>query len=169
MKAMIISVFLGITLASFCQDSFLEDYKKKWANAASFTLEIAEAMPETHYLFRPAEEEMTFKKQLVHMAGNMIWLSSAYLNAGAFDEDLDNPPDSKQAIIELLRRSFQFTSNALDQLGPDALNEEVSFYAEPLTKRRILFLMTDHITHHRGQLVVYLRLNKIKPPGYLGW
>jgi len=25
------------------------------------------------------------------------------------------------------------------------------------------------VTHHRGQLVVYLRLNGILPPNYVGW
>jgi len=30
-------------------------------------------------------------------------------------------------------------------------------------------LLNDHQTHHRGQLVVYLRLNGIKPPAYIGW
>jgi uncharacterized damage-inducible protein DinB len=30
-------------------------------------------------------------------------------------------------------------------------------------------LMHDHHTHHRGQIIVYLRLNGLKPPKYVGW
>jgi uncharacterized damage-inducible protein DinB len=33
-----------------------------------------------------------------------------------------------------------------------------------LSRRK--FVGADHITHHRGQIVVYLRLNGIKPPQY---
>ena len=29
--------------------------------------------------------------------------------------------------------------------------------------------MTEHLTHHRGQLIVYLNLNEINPPKYSGW
>lgn len=41
--------------------------------------------------------------------------------------------------------------------------------AGPLTRRQILILMHDHQAHHIGQLIVYLRLKGIKPPGYVGW
>jgi uncharacterized damage-inducible protein DinB len=29
--------------------------------------------------------------------------------------------------------------------------------------------MENHIIHHRGQAIVYLRLNGVKPKGYFGW
>ncbi|RZM10040.1 MAG: DinB family protein, partial [Pedobacter sp.] len=29
--------------------------------------------------------------------------------------------------------------------------------------------MDNHIIHHRGQCMVYLRMNGITPEGYLGW
>ncbi|HQW27038.1 MAG TPA: hypothetical protein PLV75_13805, partial [Saprospiraceae bacterium] len=56
------------------QDSFLSDYKIKWKNAAAYTLEFAKAMPEDHYGYTPTAIEMTFREQLKHMAGNMVWL-----------------------------------------------------------------------------------------------
>ncbi|MFA9454721.1 MAG: DinB family protein [Candidatus Aminicenantaceae bacterium] len=31
---------------------------------------------------------------------------------------------------------------------------------------KLVLFCVDHITHHRGQTVVYLRLNGIKPPQY---
>ncbi|MCU0354066.1 MAG: DinB family protein [Cytophagales bacterium] len=29
--------------------------------------------------------------------------------------------------------------------------------------------MENHIIHHRGQAIVYLRLKGIRPEGYVGW
>jgi uncharacterized damage-inducible protein DinB len=28
-------------------------------------------------------------------------------------------------------------------------------------------MIADHITHHRGQMLVYMRLNGLKPPRYV--
>ncbi|MDT8346268.1 MAG: DinB family protein, partial [Flavobacteriaceae bacterium] len=49
------------------------------------------------------------------------------------------------------------------------LSEKVNFFAGEKTKIQILNLLHDHVTHHRGQLVVYLNLKEIKPPRYTGW
>jgi uncharacterized damage-inducible protein DinB len=49
------------------------------------------------------------------------------------------------------------------------LDEIVPFFAGPKARRQILILMHDHQSHHVGQLIVYLRLNGIKPPAYVGW
>jgi uncharacterized damage-inducible protein DinB len=49
------------------------------------------------------------------------------------------------------------------------LNEQVDFISGKMTRRRVLLLLTDHVTHHRGQLVVYLRMKNVEPPKYVGW
>lgn len=49
------------------------------------------------------------------------------------------------------------------------LTTKVDFFARPKTKLQILNLMQDHVTHHRAQILVYLNLNEIKPPKYVGW
>ncbi|MEM6517680.1 MAG: DinB family protein, partial [Bacteroidota bacterium] len=34
---------------------------------------------------------------------------------------------------------------------------------------KIMNFTIDHVTHHRGQATIYLRMNGIKPPDYIGW
>jgi uncharacterized damage-inducible protein DinB len=51
----------------------------------------------------------------------------------------------------------------------ELLDSKVAFFAGPKTKLQILNLMQDHVTHRRGQLIVYLNLNDIQPPKYTGW
>ncbi|HEA31501.1 MAG TPA: hypothetical protein ENH91_16165 [Leeuwenhoekiella sp.] len=53
-------------------------------------------------------------------------------------------------------------------LQESALAEKVDFFAGEKSKLQILNLMQDHVTHHRGQLVVYLNLKEINSLGYLG-
>ncbi len=169
MKFTITIFFALFCLPIFSQSSFLTDFQSKWKNASQYTLEFAEAMPEELYDYSPTEEEMKFRDQLAHIAGNMIWLCSSYLGAGEFEGDLSNPPKEKTALIDLLEMAFDFTQNTLMEFDEQSLDDEVDFFAGPMSKRKILFLIADHVTHHRGQLVVYLRLNDIKPPRYRGW
>jgi uncharacterized damage-inducible protein DinB len=164
-----IFTFILITGNLWSQGSFLEDYKLKWKNAMEYTLEFAKVMPEEMYSFKPADVEMTYGEQLKHIAGNMVWLSSSYLNGTKTTLDPVNAGNSKKEIIAILEKSFAYANTTISQLNEKMLNQNVNFFAGMMSKRRIMLLMTDHVTHHRGQLVVYLRLKGIEPPAYRGW
>jgi uncharacterized damage-inducible protein DinB len=151
------------------QQGYLLDFQQKWENAAAYTIETAELMPDTLYDFRPTDEQMTFREQLLHIAGNMAWLSSSYLGGQRPDRDLRSADYDKTEILAILREGFELAGKAAAELPAAALEEKVEFFAGPMTKRQIVTLMNDHVTHHRGQLIVYLRLNGIKPPRYRGW
>ncbi len=172
MKTCLLSctLWLFIPLAVHGQDpGFLEDYLKKWENGAAYTIEFAEALPESLYDFRPVPEEMPFREQIVHICGNIKWLTNAYLGGSEDGPDVTNPPGTKEGLIKLLRSTFDYAADAIRNFNAVHLDEEVDFFAGPITKRQVFFLMSDHLTHHRGQLVVYLRLNQIEPPDYRGW
>ena len=164
-----IGFLLLMTNILFGQETLLEDFKIKWKNATDYTLEFAKAMPEENYSFKPVPAEMSFGEQLKHIAGNMVWLSSSYLNGAPTKLDPMNTGNSKKEIIDILEKSFAYAAETVNHLNEKMLNQNVDFFAGFMTKRRILLLMTDHVTHHRGQLVVYLRLNGIEPPAYRGW
>lgn len=153
------------------QDSLLlRESVQKWQNAAAYTLEVAEAMPLAYYDFRPVEEEFTFAQQLEHMAGNMQWLAGKYLRGQAFAHPLlEQPTRTPEESLSLLRISLAFAAETLMQYPADSLNNVHDFFAGPLSSRQLINLLHDHHTHHRGQLIVYLRLKGIRPPRYRGW
>jgi uncharacterized damage-inducible protein DinB len=151
------------------QSSFLQDYKLKWKNATEYTLEFAQVMPEDHYGYTPTKIEMTYGEQLKHIAGNMVWLCSSYLDGAATSIDPTRTGNSKKEITAMMQKAFEYASQTINSLTESDLNETVDFFAGKMTRRRILFLLTDHVTHHRGQLVVYLRMQNVEPPSYRGW
>jgi len=72
-----IFIFLaGLNSFAQNQSSFVKDALSKWKGMKSYTLAVAEAMPEAKYGYKPTPEEMTFGFQFVHMAGNMYFLSA---------------------------------------------------------------------------------------------
>lgn len=149
------------------KDAFLE----KWQNSKNYLLEIAETMPQEKYKYQPTEREMTFAEQLLHIRGNMLWLGTTYFSEEKFDRNAltENIPETKEKIIKEIEKSFDFVHQKVAQTQPDDFVIEVDFFAGRKSKLQILNLLQDHVTHHRGQLIVYLNLNELKPPRYVGW
>jgi uncharacterized damage-inducible protein DinB len=146
-------------------------FLEKWKNSKDYLLKIAEQMPEDKFEFKPTEREMSFKEQLFHIRVNMLWLGTTYFSSEKFDKEKleKNFPKTKTEIITLLTKAFDNVYTRIQETDKDELQIEVDFFAGRKSKLQILNLLQDHVTHHRGQLIVYLNLNNIKPPKYVGW
>ena len=167
MRYLLISILFSLN--SFSQNDTIDAFLEKLQNSKTYLVEIAKAMPEEKYAFKPTEREMSFGEQLLHIKGNIDWLSTSYFTDENFDKTKDEKKYSKEEIIVMLEKSFDTSLEIIKNTNPESLNEKVDFFAGPKTKLQILNLIQDHITHHRGQLIVYLNLNKIVPPKYVGW
>lgn len=168
MKNGILFLFL-FTLNMISAQETIPAFLEKWQNSKVYLVEIAKAMPEEKYNYKPTEREMTFAEQLLHIKGNMDWLSTSYFRNESFDKKKDENNYSKDEIIVMLEKSFDAVYEIIKNTNSDSLNEKVEFFAGPKSKLQILNLLQDHVSHHRGQLIVYLNLNEIKPPKYVGW
>lgn len=151
------------------QSFVIENFVEKWENSKTYLLQMAEAMPEEKYTFKPSEREMNFKEQIVHILDNMDWLSGTYFSSEKYKKrDFSTIKTKTQVLAEIntvfeLARTRVATNKAID------LSEKVVLFGGPKSKLQILNLMQDHVTHHRGQLIVYLNLCQIQPPKYVGW
>ena len=140
----------------------------KWENSKNYLIEIAKSMPQDAYSFKPTDRQMSFQEQLLHIRSNMVWLSETYfMKNGEKSEKIE--PNTKEEVITHLTASFNKVSNIIKTISEEDLTTEVEFFAGPKSKLQILNLLQDHVTHHRGQLIVYLNLNTIEPPKYRGW
>ena len=112
---------------------------------------------------------MSFKEQLVHIKSNMDWLSNTYFTDVEFKREKTVLPTTKTETIALITEGFDNASLLIAATPEERLIETVDFFAGPKSKLQIINLLHDHVTHHRGQLIVYLNLNEIEPPSYSGW
>jgi uncharacterized damage-inducible protein DinB len=170
MKKIILLSIISTTLPLFGQQiTPKEAFLAKWENSKNYLLEIVEVMQEEYFMFKPSEREMTFLEQLVHIKGNMDWLSTTYFTTEKFIRSRSEATYSKEAIKDLLRSSFDATAAKVNASTDSSLSDIVDFFSGPKSKLQILNLLQDHVTHHRGQLIVYLNLKGIEPPRYVGW
>ena len=165
----IVLIFSLVFINPISAQEIIPTFLEKWQNSKKYLIEIAKAMPEDQYNYKPTEREMTFAQQLLHIKGNMDWLSTTYFTDEKFDKKKDENTYSKTEIIAMLEKSFDKVNEMIKSTNPENLNEKVDFFAGPKSKLQILNLLQDHVSHHRGQLIVYLNLNEIKPPKYVGW
>ena len=165
----IFSLCLVYASSLFAQQAFLDEFQQKWKNAEAFTLEAIELMPAEDFNYKPTEDQQSFQDQIIHSCENMTWLSTSYLGGGTAGINIRQEHFTKAEIIKLVKTCFQRAGEAVANLKPEDLEEKVSFFAGPMSKRQILILMNDHSTHHRAEMLVYLRLKGLKPPKYRGW
>ena len=164
-------LFLVLNAKAQEQDTlFLSSAIKKLRNSKNYTLKVADLMPADRYNYRPAKEEMSFGQQLLHLCSNLGWLSASYLSAGVNPvSGTDNKIQGKDSIRSVIAETYDFAISALSSFPTEQLADTVKFFAGPMNKLQVINLLSDHQTHHRGQLLVYLRLCGITPPEYIGW
>lgn len=166
-------LFLGTCFSAAAQqiDALLmESAITKLQHAKEYTLQVADLMPADKYSFKPSQEEMSFGEQLLHLSANLGWLSSAYLGAGENPvTKADAKLQNKEEVRALVIKAYDYALETFRKFNPANLADTVKFFAGPMNKLQIITLINDHQTHHRGQVLVYLRLNGIAPPRYVGW
>ena len=159
-----------MTFSSYAQQpTYKEAFLEKWENSRDYLVAMADAMPEEHYSFKPTERQMSFEEQLIHIKGNMEWLSTTYFTELEFKRGEKVIPETKELVIAEITKAFNDAAAIIRNATPESLSDEVKFFSGQKSKLQIMNLMQDHVSHHRGQLVVYLNLNAIEPPRYVGW
>jgi uncharacterized damage-inducible protein DinB len=173
MRRIFLLLFLFITHVAAAQkieSLFLDAAITKLQNSKEYTLKVANLMPDEKYGFKPVPGEMSFGEQLLHISANLGWLTSSYItNSKSPVTKEATQVQKKEEIIQILNKTYDFAIGALKPFEASHLADTVSFFAGPKTKLQIINLISDHQTHHRAQMLVYLRLNGIKPPEYVGW
>lgn len=141
------------------------DLIAKWENNKSYTLKMLEVMPEEHYDFIPIEGMRSYKEQAVHIGNGFSYQIG---KTGIFDlQSVDNT--NKESVINSYNIIFDEIISKLKGIKDSELKNTTSMWYGDSSYLRILNLADNHLAHHRGQMIVYLRLKEIKPPSYIGW
>ena len=169
-KALIVILAFLINNTVMAQSYFTEEYSDVWQRASAYLLEVAEAMPEDKYDFKPADGSMSFQEQLNHITGNLSFLTSHITgNSPDFFKNIKPEAMSKAEVIVVLKEALNHVGRLIETTDNQVLQETFEFRGIKMTRQNIFYLMRDHATHHRGQIILYLRMNGIEAPRYRGW
>jgi uncharacterized damage-inducible protein DinB len=177
MKQLLIlcSILMFSTIASpiVAQErNFINDYIERLENSHKYILKVAEMMPADNYKFRVTTESKSFEENLMHIAWAMDWHSQSLLGGRPArdwetDTELRIRDKSKEEMIATLDKTFNETIKLITAFDTKRLNDELDYFGLNRSKRQILLLLADHITHHRAQMLLSLRLKGLVPPRYV--
>lgn len=170
---------LSLALSAQEKDTFpaQTEWLEKWENSRAYTLEALALVPDSSLNFRPTEGQMSIQEQIQHISGNVFGLSRRFLDydPAGFDEKalqarLSAESLDREDLLKLFNDAYDFGVAAINNLPKERWDEAVSnFFAGPKSRRVIVYLLQDHATHHRAQVLIYLRLLGLEPPRYRGW
>jgi len=144
----------------------------------SRVLGVAEVMPEEKYSFAPTSGAFkgvrSFAEQLKHIAADNYMLGAGILGEQVpvdvgRDESGARDLQTKEEVIAYVKKSFAYmrkAADAIDDTNTTIPTPDISPWPEGTATRMGLALEDCvHTWDHYGQLVEYLRMNNIVPPG----
>ncbi len=154
------------------QDSFIKDFLERFENSRKYLLLVAETMPEENYEFKATPESLSFAENLMHIGFAIDWHSQSLLGGRASrewktDTIYKTANKSKAEMIATIDKTFDEATKLIEDFDAAQLDDELDYFGLKRTKRQIFLLLADHITHHRGQMLVYMRLKGLIPPRYV--
>jgi uncharacterized damage-inducible protein DinB len=138
----------------------------------SEVMQLAKAVPEEKYSWRPGPGVRTFQQVFLHIAyANHLILNIAKGSDEAevkkIIEDNDKgelQPISKEKTLAALTASFAEAHKYLDEVRAQALTRDAEFFGQKTTRRGVLIFLDTHMGEHLGQAIAYARMNGIVPP-----
>ena len=138
-------------------------------------VQLAEAMPEEVYTWRPADGVRSTSETLMHLAGANIGLPMMLgvdppagmemtENMMANMQEREKNVTAKAEVIAELKNSIGYGKSAIGDFPAAQLGDEVEFFGMKMSKGDVLLILLSHSHEHLGQLIAYARSNGVTPP-----
>ncbi|UII81311.1 DinB family protein [Flagellimonas sp. CMM7] len=141
-----------------------------WRRSETITMTNVKQMPTEYFSFRYTDEAMTFSEQWRHC---VIYTCGQLAGRGGIKNPYENvklPVQMpKEDVIKELENLYAFVRRSIKEMSDEKLLANCEFAGDTIPVWRLFYAMENHIIHHRGQCVAYLRLNGVVPKGFYGW
>lgn len=169
MKKLLFYLVCSLPMAAWSQESsFQDEFEGMIHFSSERVVALAEAIPEDTYKWRPAEGVRSVEEAILHIASANYFFSTmleAELPEGIDPNKFEETIQGKEAIIETLKKSYEFIAETGKAVSDEGLLDEVTFFTgEKFNKRTVLMIVQSHTSEHMGQLIAYARSNGITPP-----
>ena len=135
-----------------------------WRDVTGYLVESANDMPENLYAFRPTPEVRTFGELIAHVAGSQrMFCAMALGEKPPAESAVEQQAKTKTAIVQALKESNAYCERAYTQTDA-ATSGMVEVFGQQRTKLYALLINATHDNEHYGNVVTYLRINKMIPP-----
>jgi hypothetical protein len=146
------------------------DLLADWVRNRLTVLTFIDAMPDSATGFRPTPGVRTFAGQFDHLLSTNLEVAAIALRglkAAPVLGDTAAYLHDKAALRKYAAATYDYFLSALKESTPAQLQRPVAMYGQPPQPAgRLATLAFEHSVWTLGQLVPYLRLNRVTPPEY---
>lgn len=135
-------------------------------DAAGKLEQLAEAIPQDKYTWRPAAGVRSVSEVFLHVAGsNQYVLTSVGVSSTMQGEnDLEHSTTDKAQIIAKLKEADASVRAAIMAMPDADLDKATKIFGMDMTYRGVSILLESHVHEHLGQMIAYARSNGVVPP-----
>jgi len=174
-QAVAMVLVMAVTVMGLCSaqgkmtdkpTGFRGDFLWQLGDVEKKVVDLAEAMPEAKYGWRPEEGVRSVSEVFVHIAGaNYLFASFAGVKTPeGIDEKMEKTITEKAKVIEAVKKSFAFMRDAVMNTTDADLAKPAKMFGMETTVQNVYFVCANHMHEHLGQSIAYARMNGVVPP-----
>jgi uncharacterized damage-inducible protein DinB len=129
--------------------------------------DLANAVPEAKYSWRPSPGIRSISEVYVHVAGGDFFLPSfmGVKVPEGVTRDMEKTITEKTKVIDTLKKSLEHVKSAAANATDADLDKKVKIFGgREMTERALFVLILNHMHEHLGQSIAYARMNGVAPP-----
>jgi uncharacterized damage-inducible protein DinB len=127
-------------------------------------LKSVDKMSEDKYSYRPTDEVRTYGQLLAHIADGQFFLCGITKDGKPQPRGIEKSATTKEDILKALNEGFAYCDSVYAGLTDATAAATVPWFGQQRTKLSMLAFNIAHTMEHYGNLVTYMRINKIVPP-----
>ncbi len=146
---------------------FRDEFLGQFNSSSTKFIQLAEAMPESTYTWRPADGVMSVARVYAHVAHyNYLYPQTGLGIAPPAGIDLERmeATTGRAEILELLKKSREHVRTSVGRLSEADLARPTRLYGRDVQQWAVLFQLLAHMNEHLGQSIAYARSNGVVPP-----
>jgi uncharacterized damage-inducible protein DinB len=135
-----------------------------FTNISQFVMRSADKIPENLYSYRPTPEVRTIAQLFGHIADASNHICAMAIGGKQAADSVEKTAKTKAELIAALKREFAGCEAIYSKLTPSSALETIEYEGMKLTRVSAMDYEAIHTSEHYGNLVTYMRMNKIVPP-----
>lgn len=145
-----------------------EHFVSNWNRIHKQSALALEAATDDKLDWRPKEGMFTLRELIRHLPEAEHLIVRSALAGTMQKSEIDLSKSSVSEIVQAFKDNHTQLAEQVSKLTFEQLNEEVEAFGRKMRRVVLLWGMTEHEIHHRGQLMTYYRLADIEPPKLYG-
>ncbi len=131
-------------------------------------LRVVEILPEAQLQTRPIPGMRTPAELVAHVSSGIVRAIMQGIAVGEVKGEDETALalgfEDKKDVLELARECWEEADTVAHQLTEDRLNSMIVAWGSPMPAASLVYILSDELVHHRGQLYAYARILGAEPP-----